>query len=81
MKDARLSSNNNKILQDIDESIRFHDLRTGTGKRRQNLMFDVVVPFDKEFDLDDLKKEIVKRIKEVEPTVNPLITIDKSNII
>lgn len=69
------------ILHDIDESLSFHDLRTGTGKRSQNLMFDVVVPFENELDLEDLKKEIVEKVKTAEPTVNPLITIDKSNII
>lgn len=69
------------ILQDIDSSLRFHDLRTGTGTRSQNLMFDVVVPFESSLDLDSLKIEIKERIKEVEPNINPLITIEKSNIV
>ena len=70
-----------EILQSIDKDLRFHDVRLGVGKKNKNLMFDVVIPFEKDIDPKKLKEEIIQRIKQQEPDLKPLITIDRSNII
>ena len=70
-----------EILESIDKDLRFHDVRLGVGKKNKNLMFDVVIPFEKDIDPKKLKEEIIQRIKQQEPDLKPLITIDRSNII
>ena len=70
-----------EILQSIDKDLRFHDVRLGVGKKNKNLMFDLVIPFEKDIDPKKLKEEIIQRIKQQEPDLKPLITIDRSNII
>ena len=39
-----------EILQSIDKDLRFHDVRLGCRKENKNLMFDVVIPFEKDID-------------------------------
>lgn len=70
-----------EILHNIDHDLRYHDVRLGIGKNKMNLMFDVVVPFENNIDCEKLKQEIIEKIKDQEPQLKPLITIDRSDIL
>lgn len=67
-----------KILAHIDERVTFHDFRMVGGEKQINLIFDIVVPYsyDKERQ-KELKKEIRKAYKEIDPRFVCVITVDQ----
>ena len=62
----------------ISQYLSIHDLRVVPGTTHTNLVFDCLSPYEAGFDDKELKKEISKRIKEINPAYNCVITIDKS---
>lgn len=57
-----------KIVKDtikgIDERLSFHDFRVVFGKTHNNIIFDVLIPFDCDVKPEDIKSELKKNIKE-----------------
>ncbi len=51
-----------KIVKEMNEEFSIHDFRMTDGKGRTNLIFDLVVPREKEFDLEKIKKEIEEKV-------------------
>ncbi len=66
------------FLEQIDGRITLHDFRMVNGRKRINLFFDIVVPYD----LDDGKvvEELEKKIKAYDSRIETVITIDKSYV-
>ena len=51
-----------KIVKEMNPEISIHDFRMTDGGGRTNLIFDLVVPREKEYDLEAIKKEIEEKI-------------------
>ena len=62
----------------ISQYLSVHDLRVVPGTTHTNLVFDCLSPYEAGFDDKELKKVIAKKVKEINPTYNCVITIDKS---
>ncbi len=51
-----------KIVKEMNPEFSIHDFRMTDGGGRTNLIFDLVVPREKEYDLEAIKKEIEEKI-------------------
>jgi len=69
-----------KILNNINTKINFHDFRIVRGENHTDIIFDIVVPIDNNISEKQLKKLITKKIKEIDSSYNAIITIDYENI-
>ena len=68
----------NTILKSKNELITMHDFRVVFGDTHTNLIFDVDLPFEYEITDDLFCSEITKEIRNVEPTYNTVITVDRN---
>lgn len=75
-----LKSLASEVINGIDPSIRMHDFRVVTGETHTNLIFDVLVSFSFRLGDDELKAEIDRRIKEKDPKLFTVITVDKDYV-
>lgn len=69
-----------KAIQSIDPSLSMHDFRVVRGKTHNNLIFDVVVPFNFKLSNEDLLIEILKHLPQNEDGVpnEAVITLDSA---
>ena len=66
-----------EVLFDIDEIIKFHDVRLVVGETHTNLIFDILVPFEFKYSDEELIKLVKEKIKEKDSKINCVILIDK----
>lgn len=69
------------VLAQIDETVSIHDFRMVDGREQINLIFDMVIPYeyDKEKQLA-LKKELRKKLQEVDRRYQCVITMERSYV-
>ncbi len=65
------------ILAKIDVDLDFHDFRVVTGPTHTNVIFDLVLPYEKELDTAELKKEIDRQLREAKGEVFTVIKFDR----
>lgn len=64
-------------IKKIDNALTLHDFRmTPISEKRTNLIFDVVVPSSKKFELYELEEQIKAAAKSINPTFMCVITFD-----
>ncbi len=66
------------IIADIDGSYSMHDFRVVPGAGRSNLIFDVVIPYNSKIPDNEVLAQIDMRIKQINPSYNTVITVDKT---
>jgi len=66
------------VLVNKNKDITMHDFRVVFGKTHTNLIFDVNLPFDYNIDDDVFCKEITADIRNIDPTYNTVITVDRN---
>jgi len=67
-----------KIVADIDGSLSVHDFRVVKGSTHNNLIFDVMVPFQCTVSEEVIRDKIIERIKETDKNLNVVLTIDRT---
>ena len=67
-----------RLVQDIDPSVTIHDFRMVEGHTHTNIIFDAVVPFGLKKSDSEIKAEISRKIKEIDPTYFAVVDIDKT---
>lgn len=65
------------VIKDYNGEYTFHDFRMVKGDTHTNLIFDLIVPFDKK-DKAKINSDLVRLIKEKDQTLEPKITIEHS---
>lgn len=65
-----------KIVKEINENYSIHDFRMTDGGKRINLIFDLVIPRDDKIDKENLKREIIEKIKEINTKYYVVFTIE-----
>ncbi|MGN0612814.1 MAG: cation diffusion facilitator family transporter [Porcipelethomonas sp.] len=65
------------IIHDIDDSLDLHDFRIVHGESHTNLIFDLVVPFECDYDNDTLKRMIDERLSFEETNYYTVIVFDR----
>lgn len=68
------------ILNDINEQYSFHDFKVVKGPTHTNLIFDLVVPYDKHKTSADILNEISKRFNEYDKSIGLVITVEHSYV-
>lgn len=69
-----------EILAKINPQYSFHDFKMVKGPTHTNLIFDLVVPFEKKKSTADILNEVRKEFKDFDDTINLVITVEHSYI-
>ena len=69
-----------EVVTEIDESIRFHDVRLVIGETHKNLIFDLLVSFEFKYTDEELIDLVKTKIREKDPIINCVIQIDKDYV-
>ncbi len=68
------------IVKDLNSILTIHDFRLVPAPKHLNILFDISVPVDVRITDEQLVAEITLRLKKIDETYNPVITIDRSYI-
>lgn len=66
-----------QIVREIDSRMSIHDFRMTEGRDRENLIFDVVVPFGLKMTDAQVRETICTKVSEVDKTYFCVINVDK----
>lgn len=66
-----------EIVAGIDSRMSIHDFRMTDGKERDNLIFDVVVPFGLKMTDAQVREIIAKKVSQIDPAYVCVINVDK----
>ena len=69
-----------KIIKGYNDEYSFHDFRLVNGETHKNLIFDLVIPFDKNNDTTKILNDIMALFKQYDDKINVVITIEHSFI-
>lgn len=69
-----------KIVKGLNPEFSIHDFRMTDGGKRVNLIFDLVVPRDKEYDKEQIIKNIQQKIHEKDKKYFAVIKVETSYI-
>ncbi len=69
-----------KIVKEMNPEFSIHDFRMTDGGQRINLIFDLVVPRDKEYDGEEIRKNIQNKIHEKNNKYFAVIKVETSYI-
>ena len=64
-------------IHKLDECLEIHDFRIVEGTTHTNILFDCVVPYEKDYTADDIVKHLVKNIKPENEKYYYVIEIDR----
>jgi len=67
-----------RAVKQIDERLSIHDLRVVPGNTHTNIVFDCLRPYEVDIRSKELVRLISEKVKEIDPTYNCVITVDKS---
>ncbi|MDO4300628.1 MAG: cation diffusion facilitator family transporter [Clostridia bacterium] len=66
-----------KIINEINPILHFHDFRVTNGPMRTNIIFDLEVPFDFELKDNEIIRNINEKVKEIDETYYIVVQVDK----
>lgn len=66
-----------EALHKLDKELKIHDFRIVEGITHTNILFDCIVPHEKEYTVEDLKKHLSENIKSEEEPYYYVIEIDR----
>lgn len=69
-----------KIVKELNSEFSIHDFRMTDGRKRVNLIFDLVVPRDKEYDKEEIIKNVQQKIHEKNKKYFAVIKVETSYI-
>lgn len=69
-----------KIIKQYNNEYSFHDFRMVNGETHKNLIFDLVVPFDKNNDTTKILNDIMAAFKKYDESLNVVVTLEHSFI-
>lgn len=65
------------IVSEINPNYKIHDFRAVFGPSHKNLIFDLVLPFDKKIDENKVVSTICSKITDIDPTLFAVIDVDR----
>lgn len=69
------------IVMRIDQRISIHDFRIVSGPTHTNLIFDVVVPYDKNLNVSEIKRNIECEVHSMDEKFYAVVQIDRSFVL
>lgn len=68
------------VVSSVDESLTIHDFRVVRGSTHNNLIFDVLVPYECKKNDARLQEEIIRKIHDTDNKLYVVITLDRSYV-
>lgn len=68
------------ILADMNSEYSFHDFKMVKGPTHTNLIFDLVVPYDKKKTSAEILRELRNKFKEKDENINLVVTVEHSYV-
>lgn len=65
-----------QVARNINKDITIHDFRLVPGKTHTNMIFDAVIPYEKDLNDEDVKKRIIEGVHEIESSYHCVVNID-----
>ena len=69
-----------KVVKELNSEFSIHDFRMTDGGKRINLIFDLVVPRDKEYNSEEIRKTIQSKIHEKDNKYYAVIKVETSYV-
>ena len=69
-----------EIVKSINKEFSIHDFRLTDGGERINLIFDLVLPREGEFDKEQIRKEVQEKIHKINNKYYAVITVEHSYV-
>lgn len=69
-----------KVVKELNPEFSIHDFRMTDGGKRINLIFDLVVPRDKEYNSEEIRKTIQSKIHEKDNKYYAVIKVETSYV-
>ena len=69
-----------EIVKSINKEFSIHDFRLTDGGERINLIFDLVIPREGEFDKEQIRKEVQEKIHKINNKYYAVITVEHSYV-
>lgn len=66
-----------KIINEINPILHFHDFRVTNGPMRTNIIFDLEVPFNFELKDNEIIRKINEKVKEIDENYYIVVQVDK----
>ncbi len=66
-----------EIFRDFDDTLKIHDFRMIVGDKKTKIIFDVIIPFDKEYTEEKLKSLLKNKLENEQTEFEFIITIDR----
>lgn len=76
-KSDKLHKEIEKAIKEFDDTLHIHDFRIVEGPTHTNILFDCVVPYEKNYTLDDIIDYLNKKIKNKNETYYYVIELDR----
>lgn len=67
-----------KALCSIENCFSIHDFRVVKGDTHTNVIFDLVVPYEKKLCEEEIRSTVKNKIREIDPKLIPVMHIEKS---
>ena len=64
-------------IEEFDKDLQIHDFRVVKGTTHTNILFDCVVPYEKDYTKEDITKFLIKNIKPEKEKYYYVIEIDR----
>ena len=68
------------IIKQINDNYTFHDFKMVKGPTHTNLIFDLVVPYEKNKTSSQILKELDRKFKEKDETISLVVTVEHSYV-
>lgn len=65
-------------VAEVDENLSIHDFRVVKGETHTNVVFDLVVPYKFRFNNNIVRELVSQKVNELDPTLIPVMHIEKS---
>lgn len=69
-----------KKMCEINPYFKIHDFRVVRGDTHTNVIFDLVVPYENKKNDIEIRKAVTEKIREIDPTLIPIMQTEKSFI-
>ena len=74
---TRLYKKVKAILKEFDDTLKMHDFRMVSGNSHTNLIFDVLIPYEKNYTKRDLINLLIKKFSDEKKKFYFVITVDR----
>jgi hypothetical protein len=69
-----------EVVKGIEGSLSIHDFRVVKGSTHNNLIFDVLVPYDCKICNERIQEGIIQEISQIDNKLYVVLTVDRSYV-